>query len=107
VDECKPLPTTVNARFWRICVRSWCVAATEMEHGSAGRTPIPVEKTRDWSPILRSCLPTCVQGLTLAHFRAQLEDLRDTSLTLELNLSTCGTHPRVNLGCMGDKVSLS
>ena len=31
------------------------------------------------------------QGLTLAHFRAQLEDLRDTSLTLELNLSTLDT----------------
>jgi len=25
-------------------------------------------------------------------FRAQLENLRDTSLTLELNLSTFGTH---------------
>jgi hypothetical protein len=31
---------------------------------------------------------TLRQGLTLAHFRAQLEDLRDTSLKLELNLST-------------------
>jgi len=50
---------------------------------------------------------TVVQGLTLAHFRAQLEDLRDTLLTLELNLSIFGTHPRVTLGCMGDKVSLS
>jgi hypothetical protein len=44
------------------------------------------------------------QGLTLAHFRAQLEDLQDRSLTLELNLSTFRTHPEVNLGCMGDKV---
>jgi hypothetical protein len=34
------------------------------------------------------------QGHTLAHFRAQLQDLRDTSLTLELNLSTFGTHSR-------------
>ena len=34
------------------------------------------------------------QGLTLAHFRAQLENLRDKSLTLELNLSTFGKHPR-------------
>jgi len=33
------------------------------------------------------------QGLTLAHFTAQLEDLRDTSLTLELNLSIIGTYP--------------
>ena len=47
------------------------------------------------------------QGLTLAHFRAQLEDLRDTSLTLELNLSTLGPHPRVTLGYMGDNLSLS
>jgi len=47
------------------------------------------------------------QGLTLAHFTAQLEDLRDTSLTSELNLSTFGPHPRVKLGCAGDKVSLS
>jgi len=33
---------------------------------------------------------TLRQGLTLAHFKAQLEDLRDTSLTLEPNLSTFG-----------------
>jgi len=47
------------------------------------------------------------KGLTLAHFRAQLEDLRDTSPTIELKLSTFGTHPRVNLGHMGDKGSSS
>jgi len=46
-------------------------------------------------------LPATGQGLTLAHFTDQLEDLRDTSLTLELNLSTFGTHPRVTLGHMG------
>jgi hypothetical protein len=46
------------------------------------------------------------QGLTLAHFRAQLEDDRDTSLAVELNLSTFETHPRVKLGCKGDKVSI-
>jgi len=38
------------------------------------------------------------QGLTLAHFRAQLDDLRHTSLTLELNLSTIGTHAQVIRG---------
>jgi hypothetical protein len=32
------------------------------------------------------------QGLTLPHFTPQLEDLRDTSLTSELNLSTFGPH---------------
>jgi hypothetical protein len=47
------------------------------------------------------------QGPTLAHFRAQLEDLQDTSLTLDLNLRTFGTHPWVRLGRMGDIVSLS
>jgi len=47
------------------------------------------------------------QGLTLAHFKAQLEDLRDTSLTLELKLSTFGTHPRLTWGYAGDTVSLS
>jgi len=47
------------------------------------------------------------QGLTLAHFKAQLEDLRDTLLTLELNLSTFGTHARVNLGYTGEIVSFS
>jgi len=47
------------------------------------------------------------QGLTLAHFRAQLEDLRETSLTLELNLSTFRTHQRLNLGHMRVIASLS
>jgi hypothetical protein len=46
-------------------------------------------------------------GLTLAKFTAQLEDLRDMSLKLELNLSTFGTHPRVNLGYVWVKVSFS
>jgi len=41
------------------------------------------------------------QGRTLAHIRAHLEDLRDTLLRLELNLSTSGTHPRVRLGYVG------
>jgi len=45
------------------------------------------------------------QGLTLVHFTAQLDDLRDTALTLQVNLSTFGTHPRANLSYMGDRVS--
>jgi len=48
-----------------------------------------------------------VQGLTHVHCSAQLQDLRDTSLTSELNLSTFGIHPRVKLVHVGDKVSLS
>jgi len=47
------------------------------------------------------------QGLTLVHYSAQLEDLRNTSLTVELNLRTPWTHPRVKLDDMGDKVSFS
>ena len=38
---------------------------------------------------------------------AQLEDLLDTKLTLEFNLSTIGTYPRVTLRSLGDKVSIS
>ena len=42
------------------------------------------------------------QGLTLAHFTAELEDLRDTSLPfIELNLSTFGTHLRLVFGSCG------
>jgi len=47
------------------------------------------------------------QGLTLAYFKAQFEDLRDTSLPIGLNLSTFGTRPRLKVGYIGDKVSLS
>jgi len=45
------------------------------------------------------------QGLTVAHNRAQLEDLRDTTLTSELNLSTLGHIHGLGLGCLGDTVS--
>jgi len=47
------------------------------------------------------------QGLTHAHFTAKLEDLRETLIPLDLNLSTFGTGPRVTLGYKGDTVSLS
>jgi hypothetical protein len=47
------------------------------------------------------------QGLTLARFRAQLDDLWEHIAHVELILSTFGTHPRVNLGYMGGKVSLN
>ena len=36
-----------------------------------------------------------------------LRTFGNTSLTLELNLSTLGKYPRVNWGYMGDKVTLS
>jgi len=60
------------------------------------RRPMPARRPK------RTCA-AARQGLTIAHFKVQLEDLRNTSLTLELILSTFGTHPRVNLGYMGDK----
>jgi hypothetical protein len=46
------------------------------------------------------------QGLTLAHFSAQLEDLQDASLIITLNLSTFETSMG-KVGSFGDKVSVS
>jgi hypothetical protein len=51
-------------------------------------------------------LPATGQGLTLAHFTDQLEDLRDTSLMLELNWSTFGPHPRLRWVLWGTKLKL-
>jgi len=47
------------------------------------------------------------RGLHSLTSKLTLEDLRDTLLTSELNLSTFGTRPRVTLVCMGATVSLS
>jgi len=95
VDECKPLPVWYppaamnSAETLAECLSSAVVLGAR-------------------SRIIRTmsvCPPkAATQGLTLAHFRAQLEDLRDTTLTLELNLSTFGTHPRVNLAYMKNRV---
>ena len=48
------------------------------------------------------------QGLALAHFSAQREELRDgnTSLPFELNLSTFWPRPRVKVGCNGGQSEL-
>jgi len=67
---------------------------------TGGFLPKPVMALRELIQILSVTYGWCkcdtsIQGLTLAHFRAQLEGLRDTLLMLELNLSTLGTHPRV------------
>jgi len=43
----------------------------------------------------------------LLPFKLNLRTFGNTSLPLALNLSTFGPRPRVNLGQMGDKVSLS
>jgi hypothetical protein len=49
---------------------------------------------------------TATRGLHSLTSELNLRTFGDTSLTVELNLSTFETHPRVNLGHMGDKVSL-
>jgi hypothetical protein len=66
-----------------------------------------VRKTRKLKSTEKRERKAAEAGGTLAHFRAQLEDLRDTSLTLELNLSTFGTHSRDSLGYTGDRVCLT
>jgi len=68
----------------------------------AARTAAAAERAMPYA-----CSSAIRQGLTLAHFRAQHEDLQHTSLTTELNLSTLGAQPRANLGHMGDKVSVT
>ena len=103
-------------------LRSWCVSPGDVYAASPTPTaytcgpswisPVPRRPTTacSWRWCSRVVHPpgsTSKQGLTLAHFKAQLEDLRDTSLTLELNLSTFGPHPRVKLAYMGDEVHLS
>ena len=47
------------------------------------------------------------RGLHSLTSELNLRTFGNTSLTLELNLSTFGTHSWVNLGDMGDNVSLS
>jgi len=47
------------------------------------------------------------RGLHSLTSELNLRTFGNASLTLELNLSTFRTHPPVNLGCMGDKVSLN
>jgi len=82
----------------------------DADHASdAGGALLPPHGTaaRSASDLLNSSTAAADQGLTLAHLRAQLEGLRDTLLNLELNVSTFGTHPRVDLGYVGDKGSLN
>ena len=47
------------------------------------------------------------RGLHSFTSELNLSTFRDTSLTLEFNLSTLGTHPRVRLCYMGHNVSFS
>jgi len=70
-------------------------SAPSRSSGAGHELPCPQKSSAhtQWSALRSSS-----QGLTCAHVQAQLEDVRDTSLTLVLNLSTFGTHPRVVLG---------
>jgi hypothetical protein len=45
-------------------------------------------------------------GLHSLTSQLDMRTFGNTSFTLELNLITYGTHPRVRLGYMGDNVSL-
>ena len=90
MDECKLLPCHRSSR-----PSDPTLYTSSLWPGAVGTTHSPSTQSR--------CPST--QGLTLLHFRAQLEDFRDTSLTLELNLSTFGTHAQVSLGYMGDTFS--
>jgi len=86
VDECKPLVLGLSIG---VCLLV-CLFAT-------------LFKSYTKPPVLKSSR----HGLTLAHCNVQLEDLRDTSLTLELHLSSFGPYSRFNSGYKEDKVSLS
>jgi len=88
------------------CCWSSAAAARELS-SSAAALAAAVSSAAALSVAAASRSAASSQGLTLAHFRAQLEDLWDEPLTLELNLSTFGTHPRVDFGHLGDKISLS
>ena len=83
MDECKPLPQNLSA----------VEAAEASAATSAGWYTVSV--------------PPWNQGLILAHFKAQLEDLREHIAPDRAQLVHLPTHPPLNLSCMGDKVCIS
>jgi len=84
-------------------------AAHGMAQSAARASSAAVREARRTPPYTgaNSSQKARMHGLTLAHFTAQLEDLRDTSLTLELKLSSFGTYPRVHVAYVRDGVRLS
>ena len=87
VDECKPLPPGA--------------AVVEAQHdvgsvdgGPSGLVPQPPAVTHD-------------QGLTLAHFKAQLEDLREHIAHVRAQLEHLRATSASQLRHMGEKVSLT
>jgi len=87
-----PLAAATSARRFSRAAFHAGTFSSAVQWSAAGASPVPQRSHG---------AGTSHQGLTLAHFRAQLEDLRDASLTSMLNLSTFGTHPRVRLGLHG------
>jgi hypothetical protein len=61
------------------------------------------EEEDDTPPAPRAS--TSQRGRTLVHFRAQLEDLQDTSLTLEFNLSNFGHIHGFSWVILGNRMS--
>ena len=106
VDDYKPLPTTATP-LSAPCTRRGVACVSGPTYPNRPSRLLPHEKSSP-AAVQASvwCLPAD-QGLTLAHFRAQLGAFGNTSFTLEHNLSTLGTQQQVNMGCMWDKVSLS
>jgi hypothetical protein len=64
--------------------------------------------TRTWRECAGTCASACPpdRGLHSSTSELKLRTFGNTSLTLQLNPSTSGPHPRVELGHVGDKVSL-
>jgi hypothetical protein len=69
-------PASISSVMDELTLPAYTVRATSVRSGGCPRVSFSKSECAS------------AQGLTLAHFRAQVEDLRDTSLTLELNLST-------------------
>jgi len=120
VDECKPLGGTLlhfSPRVSTLCrVRwvSWVASTTQSAHVKPNSGGVNGRGIRQHVAGVGGPAQgggggrqrgDVRQGLTLVHFSAQLEDLQETSLALELYLSTFGTRPGDNVGYMGDKVS--
>jgi hypothetical protein len=57
--------------------------------------------------VFRSGTTASNQGLTLAHLKAQLEDLRESIAHIRAQLEHLRDTLTGNLGCMGDKLSSS
>jgi hypothetical protein len=98
-------PTALDPRspgvvVWNICVLAALVALFILVPIELAFVPFDADQS--WAE------KTDVgRGLHSFSFQLNLRTIGNTLLPLELNLSTFGPHPRVTLGHMWDKVSLS